>query len=338
MFRGATASFAGASALGPALPQTAQWFNDYTASPLTTYFYWLQDQNSNLYGPQEAATLAAFLYQEAINEAQMNALVTWAYGVWQGLYTTYWRYLQAPQPYSPKIVLNCTTAGGKGGTDWLDPNGEALIGSRVATISVLVSTNPIPAIRYLASNSAGSETPPAGTYSVTLSLNGNAGPNVPYSVTFATAPASGTAVVEALVAIMQDNSSASPPVITGLNAWLVGTDPQNQQIAIEAVDPSAPLSVVGTIGMTAAVLVPPKAMTIAQRLWASLGDDTVLDALSAAGIGVGNRNPVQDVSAMLDTSAELIASFDFYANVAEIYPITPGLIDTVGQPTGTFVN
>ncbi len=336
VYRGTTAIYGSATAISGVLAQTDPWYNDYAASPATTYYYWLVDQNSNVSGPGSATTLASQVNQDALDEPQMNALFAWAWGVWQGLYTTYWRYQPVPQPYDPKIILNCTTITDHGGTDWMDPYGEALIGSRTATITVLTSSNPVPATRYLAANTNG-DAPGTGTYSLTVTLNGVV---TTFSTTFATTPTNGTAVSAALIALMQDDQTPvapSPVVTTGLNAWLVGTDLNNQQIAVEALDPSSVLVVAAGTNMQASSLVPPKAIVLAQRLFASLNDPGVIDQLSAAGIGVGDRHAVQDVSAMLETSAELVASFDFYINLAEVYPINPGVIDTVQAGTGTFV-
>jgi hypothetical protein len=319
VFRGTTNSFGSATALGSPLAAGTPWFNDYTASPATTYYYWIRDQNSNLYGPASATTLASTVNQDAIDEAQLDALNAWAFSTWGGLYPVRLRYQGMAAPPKPWIGFNVQMVADPGQDDGLISAGEAVAGGRIATVSVAVFSSPKPPVRGLL-NVATLE---AGDYTVTI--NGTA-----YTVTYGSPPANASQVVTDLQAVLD---ALDPQAFTTLQ---YGLDPANQGLAVENYSPTGPLAVTVSSNLTWATYRPPKAMTLAQRLHASLGDPGQLDALSAAGIGVGKRHGPQDVSAMLDTEAEMQVTFDFYANVAEVYPINPGVIDTVTAPTGTF--
>lgn len=318
VYRGPDSTFAHAAAIGSgALPVGTPWFNDYTASQSTTYFYWLQDQNAVQAGPASATTAARWTNQEALDEPQMNALAAWAASVWSWLYPVLWRYQPVPALRPPRITLNPIVVNDPGEDDGLDNYGEALVGARVATISVQVVTDPAPADRgQVSAASLG-----AGTYTLTLNSQ-------PLAAVFGSAPANGTAVTTALQALVD--------AAGGFSTGLYGSDPNNQALLVENADPTMNLALGVSGNLVGTVSTAPKAMTIAQRLHASLGDNAQRDALFAAGIGVGKRNAVQDVSAMLETQAQLIAQFDFFVNLAEVYPVSDPLIDTVQTPTGTF--
>lgn len=331
VYRGTSSTFGSATALGGAQAVGTASYNDYTASPATQYWYWIKDQNSNVTGPATCTTTATVTNQDALDEAQTNALTQWAYAVWDGLFPVYWRYQDPPQPFDPRIVLNPVAVVGGENTGYNDTVGESIIDAQLATISVSVYSNPTPAQRYLAGNTG----LPSGNYTLSVDLGGT---TTPQTVTFATAPANGTAVTQAFVALLNQTQAQNQQ--TGLYAWAYGTDPNNQLLAIQPVDTNETLVVTAGTNMTVSAYTPPKAMAIAQRLRASLGDPNVQDdvvGLGAAGIGVGKREAVQNVSAMLDTASELCASFDFHINLAEVYPITTPIIDTVQAPTGTPV-
>jgi hypothetical protein len=71
-------------------------------------------------------------------------------------------------------------------------------------------------------------------------------------------------------------------------------------------------------------------------LMTSLDSDVISDALYAAGIGVGEIYPSNDVSELLETKYERRVQFDFEINVASNYPVTTPVIDTVQDPVGSF--
>ena len=328
IYRGASNIQADAVLLAGPLPVGTEYYSDYTCQPATPYWYWLVDQSSQASGPATASTLAVQLPQEALGELQTDALAYWANSAFGGLYTAYWRYQAAPQPYSPRIVLNVLSAGDAGFDDSLDPYAEALIGRQVATISVQVTTNPNPTTRWLISATA----LVAGNYTLMQNL---AGVITTPTVVFSTPPANETTVAQALVAILNDTTS-NP---TGLNAWLCGNDPQNQLVAVEPQDAAQEFSLVGLSNTTVRMLLPPSALSLAQRLRSSLADGTeAREQLSDAGIGVGSRQPVLDLSSMLETSAELVAQFDFYVNLASVYPAQRAIIDQPPGFNGTFVS
>ena len=317
VYRSLTNSFAAATLLTtmPLIVGTTKYI-DYACQPSTAYFYWLVDQNSLQNGPVTATTIAAPAYQDAIDETQMNALWSWAYSVFKGLYPAYWRYQPVPQPLKPKIILNVTTIKDGSWSDERVNRGEALKGGKVATVSVAISSDPNPPMRGLliVTNLA------VGSY--TLAIGSDA-----FTASYPVAPVSSTVVVQNL----QDQLEAA-----GYTCLQYGTDPAAQSLIVENSDPRSPLTaaVTGPLGWT--VYAPPKAFTMAQRLRASLVDPAVRELLSAAGIGVGSRLNVNDVSSMLDTRAELSAQFDFYVNVAQIYPVNAGRIDGVEPSPGNF--
>ncbi len=318
VYRGVTSSFGSAATVGaPQAPGTAL-YNDYgPLTPGTTYYYWIKDSGSPV-GGVAITTQAAVVDADALDETQMNALYDWAYGVYNGLFPVEWRYQPMVQQTKPKIILNALLVRSPGLTDDIRDAGESLIGARIATISVNVSTDPQPPVRK-------GLTPTdtvAGDYVVTVDT-------VDFTVNFAAEPATITEVSTAVLAAL---------VEAGYQGFLYGVDPDVQSVALSSADPRADFTVSAGSNMSVATISTPKAMTIAQRLKSSLGANLWRDPLSAAGIGVGTVNDVNDLSAALETRFELRAQFDFYINLASVLGISGPIIDTVASVDGTITN
>ncbi len=314
VYRGVTSSFGAAVAVGGSQVPGTALYNDYALAAGTTYYYWIKDAGAPV-GGVAITTQATTVDQDALDEAQMDALYDWAYGVFNGLYPVEWRYQPFVQPTKPKISLNALLIRSPGRTDDIRDLGEALVGARIATISVNVSTDPQPPVRK-GLTPTGLVT---GDYVVTV--DGTA-----YTVSLV-APATITEVSTAILAAL---------VTAGYQGFLYGTDLTAQSVALESADPRASLTVVAGSNMSATTIPTPKAMTIAQRLKSSLGMDLWRDPLSAAGIGVGTVNDVNDLSAALETRFELRAQFDFYINLASVLGISGPIIDTVASVDGTI--
>lgn len=308
--------FGNAVTVGSRLSAGTVWFNDYSLNPATNYWYWLQDQNAVASGPQEITTQAAIVDIVALDETQMDALYDWAYTALAGLIPVSWKYQPSPQDLKPKVELNVLLVRRPGFNDDLRDANESLTGARIATISVNVSSDPQqPSRGVLNVVSLGS-----GTYTVTVDGTG-------YSVTYGSAPASATVVMKDIQAKLE---------AAGFTANLYGVDPLNQGLIIENQDPRLALTLTASVNLTASIYKPPKAMAIAQQLVASLGQQSLRDALSAAGIGVGTVEDPRDLTVMLDVSAELRAQFDFFINLANVKAVSGPIIDTIQSLNGTY--
>ena len=83
------------------------------------------------------------------------------------------------------------------------------------------------------------------------------------------------------------------------------------------------------------------AFQYALDLRASQDDPSVTAALSAAGVGIGERQAVQNLSATMETEFQRRAVFDFDINVRNVYPLTMdpagGVIEAV-TPIESTVN
>lgn len=315
VYRGTTSVFGAASAVGsPQVPGTAV-YNDYgPLTPATAYYYWIKDAGAPT-GPVPTTTLAAVVDADALGETQMDALYDWAFNALGGLYPVEWRYQPTIQPIKPKAILNVLLVRSPGISDDRRDMGESLVGARIGTVSVAVSTDAQPPMRAL----AGPSSLVTGNY--TLTVNGSA-------VTVAlTSPATYTEVSTAMLAAL---------TAAGYSGFLYGSDPTAQSIAFESPDPRGDFTVVAGVNMSASTYTPPKAMTLAQRLVNSLQIPSLRDALSLAGIGVGTVNDPNDVSVGLETRFELRAQFDFYINVASVLGISGPIIDTVSSVDGTI--
>ena len=324
IYRGLTNVFGAASTVGSPQPVGAQVYNDYGLAPGTEYFYWIKNGAAAAEGPVSGVTAQAVVDDDALGESEMDALYNWAYGVYGGLYGVQWQNQPLLQEIKPKIILNARSVQQTGTSDDVRDAGERLAGSRLGMISVTVSTSPEQPKRLTAVINSNL---PAGDY--TVGINGTA-----YTVSFASAPASTQAVVDALVAAL--NAVKDADDWQTFNAWAYGSDPANICLAVEMRDPKAALAVTSMANMTASTYKPPKAMTIAQRLLTTLGIDKYRDALAAASVSPGNPNAAQDVSAILETESELRATFDFPVFLASNAALSGPIIDTVAAPTGTF--
>lgn len=301
--------------MGSALAPGIGLYNDYgPLTPATTYYYWIKPSGAPT-GPVAITTQAAVLDADALGETQMDALYDWAYGALAGPYPVEWRYQPAIQPIKPKVILNVLLVRSPGISDDRRDMGESLVGARIATVSVAVSTDSQSPVHALAGPSS------LITGSYTLTVNGQA-------VTVAmTAPVNLTAVSTAMLAALTQ---------AGYSGFLYGADLTAQSIAFENADPRGNLTVVAGAHMSASTYTPPKAMTLAQRLVNSLQIPALRDALSLAGIGVGTVNDPNDVSVGLETRFELRAQFDFYINVASVLAVSGPIIDTVASVDGTI--
>lgn len=270
-------------------------------------------------GPVSSTTQAATVDADALDEVQMNALYDWAYSVFGGLYPVHWRYQPVVQETKPKIILNAFQVRSPGRTDDIRDAGESLVGARIATVSVNVSTDPQPPGRVGIA--------PTGlvTGNYTVSIN-----SVEYTVSYPTvAPATITEVSTALLAVL---------VAAGFQGFLYGVDLDAQNVALESADPRSNFSVGAIDNVDVIGIALPKAMKIAQRLASSLGQAVYRDALSLAGIGVGTVHDLNDISAALESRFELRVQFDFFINLASVLGVSGPIIDTVASVDGTITN
>ncbi len=315
VYRGSTSSFGAAAPVGTPLVPGTSLYNDYSLAADTTYYYWIKDAGSPV-GGVAITTQLATVDADALDETQMDALYDWAYGVFNGLYPVEWANQPMVQQTKPKIILNVLLVRSPGRTDDIRDAGEALVGARIATISVNVSTDPQPPARVGC-------TPvdiASGDYTVTVN-------STSYTVNFASAPST---VTEVSTKILDALTQA------GFQGFLYGVDPDAQSIALENADPRDDLVVTVSGNMVSAAIATPKAMTIAQRLKSNLGANLYRDALTKAGIGVGTVNDINNLSAALETRFELRAQFDFFINLASVLGISGPIIDTVASVDGTI--
>jgi hypothetical protein len=319
VYRGTTNVFGSATKLtSSALAVGAFLYNDYSASADTLYYYWLEDQNSNVFGPASVTTDAVTPSENELDETQLNALFTWANTVLGGLYPIQWAYQPLDQGINPKVVLNVVSVEKPLYSDDLRANNQVYAGARTALISVTVSSVPQSSERTLIS------IPEAlsGTYTVTI--NG-----VAFTVTYRSAPTNTTVILQALLALIQADYD---------NAGLCGLDPANQILFVQPTDGNVEeltITVSSNIN-TPTTAQTPKAMSIAQTLRNSLEDPVNRDPLWAANIAIAAYSVIRDISTNLQTSAELRAQFDLDLNLAAVTQTTPPIIDTVTPLTGTY--
>jgi hypothetical protein len=320
IYCGTDSTFAHAAKVGTNVDLFAGLFNCYSLSPGSQYFFWVSDPQGNVSGPVECTTMAMVVDTPAMDEAQMDALQEWAFNTFDGAYPVIWKYQVAVQPTKPKIVLNVLSVIADGSSDDLRDMNERLAGSRRAMISVNVSTDPQPQMRAMCSpNSA----LPAGDYSVIVS---DGLTPVTYKVAYAAPPASMTVVSSDLADVLK---------AVGFTAWLSGLDDDAQMLMIEHSDPRAIFSVTGGDNFTTQTFRPIKAMTMAQRLQASLSSPFVREALSLAFVSPGTTGDIKDLSEILETKAELRAQFDFPVFLASNLAVAGPIIDTVASVDGT---
>jgi len=316
VYRSLTAAPSSMAPVSGVLDVSDSVYNDYGLTPSVQYFYWLVDQNGAQNGPQLCPMADAIVTTDALDEAQYDALYDWAFGALGGLYPVSWRYQAMPAPIKPRVVLNVTSLRKAGFSDGQGDEGESLIEPRIGTVSVAVYTEPQSQLRGFVSV----KTVAAGTYTITAD-------GTPYSVVYGSAPASATQVMLDLQAQLETG---------GFATYLNGVDPDNQGLILVSPDPRDALTVTSTGNLLVSVYKPGKAMTLAQRLQSSLEDPNLREDLYAAGIGVGTVNDVNDISAMLDTEAELTAQFDFYINLAAVYARNVPVIDAIADVDGVL--
>ena len=314
VFGSATKLTASPLALGIAI------YNDYTASANTLFYYWIEDQNSNVFGPVSGTTDAAIASVNELDETQLNALFTWANSALNGLYPIQWGYQPLDQGINPKVILNVVSIDKPAFNDDLRANNAAYAGTRNALVSVTASSVPQSSPRSLISIPSAL----VGTYTITIN-------SIPFSVTYASPPVNTTKILsDLLVLIIADYD----------NAGLIGLDPANQVLFVQPTDGNAPaLAITVTSNINAVTTAQtPKAMPIAQILRNSLEDPVNRDPLWAANIAIANISAIRDISQMLDIGAELRAQFDLDLNLAAVTATTPPIIDTVTPLTGTYSN
>ncbi len=321
IYRGTADDFSAATLIANVDANTGV-YNDYALVESTTYYYWVTrvyKSAESLSGPSVSLTTAAAeVLEDAIDSDKEDALWQWANDALDSLFPVTWRYQPVPQMPKPRVLLNFMGATQFGWDDVRD-NSKLLSGSRTGVVSVLVMSDPRPPKRGLVTV----KTLEAGEYLVKLN-------DVDYSVIYGSTPSSKNVVLQDLLTkILATNNKT-------LTAWIYGVAGAVEGLAIASFDPDVVLTMNNTANLDIVLMTPPNAMTIANRMAASLGDQALRDPLNAANIGIGSVGDVKDLSALLDTRYELRAQFDFKVNLSSNRPISTPTIDTVESIAGTF--